>query len=129
MPIYEYCCDRCGKTQDAVRKIDDRHDSPDCTRCNVPTNLIISPVRSNIPDWNMNYYDPGLGKYITSPKQLKNEREKLGVVDAREYNEGTDCPSLEAAPEPEKMKIPGDLYESMQREGHSDMLENVEIDQ
>lgn len=118
MPLYTYKC-QCGKVQDAVRKVDDRHISPTC--CGEKTTLIITPVRLSISNIFMNYYDPGLGAEITSPKQRKYLQEKAGLVDARDYY-GDSMPDLPEAPKAEPMEVPADLWESMEREGKKDLL-------
>lgn len=132
MPFYDYRCDKCGKTQDAVRSIADRHDGPDCTRCGAKTTgpVILRPVAFKAPQWNMSYYDVGLGMEITSEKQLQYERDKRGLVDSRDVY-GDELPELECTygQEPEKMKVPGGLYEELEkREDYAPMLENVEVD-
>lgn len=127
MPIYEYRCEKCGHQQDAVRRIENRHNTPPCDRCEVSTNLIISPVRGKVTA-DMNHFDVGLGIPITSARQLAYERDKRGLVDSREvYGQG--MPSLPPPPKNDDvMKVPGELYDSMKREGFGDMLDNVEID-
>lgn len=129
MPIYEYRCERCDHVQDAVRSVESRHDGPVCSRCEHGTNLVISPVRFNAPIWNVSYYDVGLGKPIRSSRERKYEMEKRGLVDAREYYESEKCPDLPEQEKAKPMKIPGELYDSMKKEGYGDMLHNVEIDQ
>lgn len=123
MPIYTYRCD-CGRSQDAVRKIDDRHNGPFC--CGERTRLIISPVRLSISNIFMHYYDPGLGEHITSPKQRKYLQEKNGFVDAAEY--WSKLPELGNEPEPQPMEVPADLWESMEREGKGDLLNGCKKD-
>ena len=49
MPLYDYVCN-FGHYTEAWRKVDDRHDSPECGECKESTELtIVSPTNIN-PD-------------------------------------------------------------------------------
>jgi putative FmdB family regulatory protein len=44
MPIYSFRCPSCWKTESVFRKIEDRHDAPECGKC-VLLSEPIAPVR------------------------------------------------------------------------------------
>lgn len=48
MPVYEYRCMNCGKTTDAVRRVDDRDDCPHCSLCCAPTVRRITPTMISV---------------------------------------------------------------------------------
>ena len=116
MPTYFYTCPKCEKTETAVRRIADRHDSPEC---HGKMKLTIVPTAFRAPQRNMSYYCQGLGQPITSERERKYAMDKAGVVDYREFRDELDLPQLEPAP---KQEVPGELKEAMQREGLSDLL-------
>lgn len=121
MPIYSYRCEKCGHTDTAVRRVDNRHESPVCLRCAGGMNLYITPVRLSVANIFMDYFDPGLGEHITSPKRRKYLQEKAGFVDAQDYYSGS-MPSLPDGPKGPTMEVPADLWESMEREGKGNLL-------
>lgn len=44
MPLYTYRCNPCKKERDDMRRIEERHDGPQCDRCRKKMFLQISPV-------------------------------------------------------------------------------------
>ena len=78
MPIYEYACKNCGKTDTAFRKIDDRHRGPLC--CNVQMEFRISTpaVHADLQP----YLDPHIGSeptWVKSKQHRKALMKKNGV--------------------------------------------------
>jgi putative FmdB family regulatory protein len=46
MPLYDYKCPRCGVLEVNVpRKIDERHDGPECFHCKKPMDLEVGAVK------------------------------------------------------------------------------------
>ena len=50
VPVYDYKCQKCNRTQDEVRTVDNRHDCPKCSSCGSPTEKVISAPSMVIPD-------------------------------------------------------------------------------
>lgn len=44
MPLYEYRCTRCNGGTLEMRKIEERHDAPECWTCKRPMRLRVTPV-------------------------------------------------------------------------------------
>lgn len=44
MPLYSYRCKACGWQREDMRKVDERHDGPQCDRCRQLMRLEIDPV-------------------------------------------------------------------------------------
>jgi putative FmdB family regulatory protein len=45
MPIYDYRCNSCGWTRDAIRLVGERHDGPYCEKCRHQMQLQVSAPR------------------------------------------------------------------------------------
>lgn len=46
--MYNYRCPQCGVEEDGMRKIDERHDGPECWHCKRPMDLQNSPVKGYV---------------------------------------------------------------------------------
>lgn len=73
MPLYEYTCKECGAAQTAYRKVDDRHNGPECHGVMA---LTISPVRGFVE--NIRYQSPIDNRAITSKRQRADDLARSG---------------------------------------------------
>lgn len=76
MPLYSYRCNACDETTDAVRAVEDRHDTPAC-ECGGETRKIIAPYTVH-PDFEP-YYDDNLETGILSKQHRKKVMAEKGV--------------------------------------------------
>lgn len=86
-PVYAYQCPECKKEMDAFRKIDFRHDCPDC-ECGAKTEKIIARANIN-PDIFDGYLDhnlhpmhePGEGTWVKSRQHRKDLMKEFGLTE------------------------------------------------
>ena len=80
MPLYTYKCNTCENEQDAVRKIAEMHDTPDCEECGSETRKIITPV--NIGAFSTKvmepFESPASGKVIASERARREDMKRTG---------------------------------------------------
>lgn len=82
MPIYEYHCKECGKSQDVFNKIDDRDTSaPKC--CEVVTERVQTACMVFIPG-ECHYVCPVTDQKVTSYRQRANIMAEHGLRDAND---------------------------------------------
>ena len=76
MPVYDYQC-VCGHRQEAFRKIDDRHKSPNCEQCGgYMHQIIINGFRNGMIGYP--YMDPVLECVVESPRHKSPNCEQCG---------------------------------------------------
>lgn len=63
MPLYEYSCETCGRTEDAFRSIDERHNGPEC---HGPMKIVIGLAMGYVQKTFDPYVSPATGNVITS---------------------------------------------------------------
>jgi putative FmdB family regulatory protein len=88
MPLYAYECRRCGRTEDAFRQVDDRHNGP---RCHGQAMFIVicpAAVQADLPG----YESPTTGRWIEGRAARRDDLKRSG---ARPY-EGFDVEKREA---------------------------------
>lgn len=81
MPLYTYECPKCGKIEDAIRKIADRHDGPMCCE----------PMKQKIVSTNIapvlgggdfpGYKCPVTGEFVTSRRRRKQIMAENNLVE------------------------------------------------
>lgn len=49
-PLYDYRCEKCKRTTEGMRRVDERFDGPECYFCGEPTKLLLSPVHGIVKD-------------------------------------------------------------------------------
>ena len=77
MPVYDYQC-VCGHRQEAFRKIDDRHKSPNCEQCGGHMHqIIVNGFRDGMVGYP--YTDPVLECVVESPRQKRELLQSLGL--------------------------------------------------
>ena len=81
MPIYEYGCPSCGRSEDAFRKIAESDNGPEC--CGAVMNRKISPVRG-IVQGECHYVCPATGKQVGSWRERRNIMAETGLADVRD---------------------------------------------
>lgn len=70
MPVYEYHCKECGRTEDAFRTIAERHDAPKCHgSMQIAIGLSIGFVQKTFDP----YVSPATGKVIASHAARKED--------------------------------------------------------
>jgi len=88
MPLYEYRCPNCSKTQTAIRKINERLDSPECQDCKVSTKQILS--KSSLPQVDpiilgggtyQGYKCPVTDEYVTSKRTRREIMKEHDLVE------------------------------------------------
>ena len=88
MPIYKYRCPNCSTTQDAIRKIADRVNAPECPDCKIPTKQILTA--DSMPQLNpiilgggtyQGYECPVSGEYVTSRRDRKRIMKEHDLVE------------------------------------------------
>lgn len=126
--IYEYQCKQCKRTTEAVRKLADRENGPECEHCEIQMEQVILTAPYSVPPvWNISYKCQATGQVITSMRQRQRIMDENGLMDARELGE-PDWDSMaqesinvkESAAKP--IDVPPDLKDAMIREGHGDLL-------
>lgn len=50
MPLYDYECAQCDTSTQEMRKIDERHEAPECYVCKQSMKLMLAPVRGIVKD-------------------------------------------------------------------------------
>ena len=55
MPLYEYCCKKCGHRQEEFRTIENRRTAAICDECGSLASLCVSGMKTVHHTWNYNY--------------------------------------------------------------------------
>ena len=77
MPTYTYYCTECKKEWEAVHTINERNKE---VCCNKDPDIIITKFSKSQMQYN-NYYDVGLGEWITGPKHRKRIMKEKNLVE------------------------------------------------
>ena len=88
MPTYEAACPDCGHKQDYIRKIADRHNTPDCEHCGAKTALTITAVMvpcMGIADGSMHVVSPIDGTVMRCKDDYESHMKKHNVRPTSEF--------------------------------------------
>lgn len=110
MPLYDYRCGSCGRTDTAWRRIDDRHDGPEC--CAEPMRQMITApmVIADIPG----YTSPIDGRWVEGRRARKEDLRRNGC---REYDP-TERTQLTARKQREETEFERKVSESVEAAIH-----------
>lgn len=91
MPTYVYKCGECGRRQEAIRTIAERHDAPKCAACYGPTALRITATMVSVfQPYRTAAVDKDAGKRIS----IRNKAEHEAFLRRNGYEEVGNDPSM-----------------------------------
>ena len=96
MPLYEIECCRCGKPDEFISSMDERHKTPACSACGGATKNVISAVQGFVQfpaAGGQGYVSHTSGKYIDTARARRDDLKRSGC---RPY-EGFEQESKQAA--------------------------------
>jgi hypothetical protein len=117
MPVYEYECAHCGRTDDKINSVETRHSA--APTCHGWMQLVISPVRGIVrfpAAGGREYTSPVTGKPITTEKARRDDLARSGCRPYEGFaTEFKEAQKVRAA---EDKKADAKLHESVARAYH-----------
>jgi len=87
MPVYVFRCERCGVEHDLVRSLRDYAASAGCPDCGLPMERLIRFEGHMAPEPGESYFHHGLGKVVSSKKDVRDEVKRVKDETGRELIE------------------------------------------
>ena len=77
MPVYEFNCDQCGRTEEDFFFLTTGDIEHNCTTCNIRANRVFSVFRHKMEF--RDGWDGGLGEYVDTKKQRETFMRDKGL--------------------------------------------------